>query len=158
MTRAKLGEIKVLLQKLLSESEKFITPEPEAFGRHLKAFLVEGDALLKDLAGKGYNWRTWGTEEDRGFLTFMNKQRADEVHRGGSAKVVKVESVPIGKVPTHLARGFDFSFSMPLGTGQPTLGRRICFFQVPGGEDKNVVDCCKRYFSLLERLVDEFGG
>ena len=64
---AKLGETKLLFQKLVTKSEKFITPEPEEFGRRLKAFLVEGDALLKLLEPMGYKWRHGG--QGRGGLS-----------------------------------------------------------------------------------------
>ena len=50
---AKLAETKILLQKLLNESEKVVNPEPEAFGRHLKSLLVEGESLRKLLVARG---------------------------------------------------------------------------------------------------------
>jgi len=121
LVHTKLGEAKLLFQKLVSESEKFITPEPKAFGRCLKNFLVEAEGVRDLLKDKGYVRQAWGTKEDRDFLKFMCKQRGAEVHAGGSAKTIITEWVPFSKMPSHLARGFDASFSMPLGTEPPTL-------------------------------------
>jgi hypothetical protein len=97
-----------------------------------------------------------GTEEDRDFLTFMNEQRGDEVHRGGSAKVIETEMVPFAKAPPDQTR--NFYFAGPVGTEPPTFRQPKYLYKVQGGEDLSVVDCCKRYLELLEKLVEEFGG
>ena len=153
--RDKLAEIKLLLQQLLSESEKVINAEPRDFLRLVTDLLGDGYSLRKDLKVRGYDWKTWGTKDDRDFLTFMNCQRADEVHHGGSAKRIIIEQVPFEKVRSDLTRRLEIYHSMPTGPGQTTLQRSVYFFLCDGKPVK-IVDCCKRYVALLEQLVEQF--
>ena len=154
---AKLRETEFFFQKLVSESEKVVTPEPEAFLYYLNAFLVAGESVRYLLEGKGYDWREWGTEEERGFLTFMNEQRSLVVHDEGGAETevdwVFVPFVELRDRPSHPAYGFHV-FAPP-GTDPGGIGRRTYFFKIDG-KDESVIECCKRYLTLVETLVGEF--
>jgi hypothetical protein len=169
----KLRETKYFFQRLVCESEKAVTNEPEAFLYYLNAFLVAGESVRYLLEGKGYDWRKWGTEEERRFLTFMNEQRGLVVHYQGGAEMevdwVFIPFVELRDQPSHPAFGFH-SFTPPLRLraepkgqmrdrtehiGHGSVGRRTYFFKVDDNYE-SVIECCKRYLTLVEKLAEEF--
>jgi hypothetical protein len=162
----KLRETKFFFEKLVSESQKAVTDEPEAFLFYFNAFLEAGYGLRDLLAQNGFKPSN-RPEDERSLLNFMFEQRRLVVHRGGSADVeIKWEFIPhfgdLERDRSHPAYGFHyFATPLPLRAEMPGhtvhegIGRRTYSFKVDGKE-MSVIEYCKQYLALLEKLVGEF--
>lgn len=87
----------------------------------------------------------------------MNQQRVSELHKTGADVRADLRHVPITEIRTsdrqHPAYGFHW-FGPP-GTPPPTVGRVDQFFELGDGPEP-VANGCRRYYTVLERLVREF--
>jgi hypothetical protein len=163
---AKLRETKFFFEKLVNESKKAVTNEPEAFLFYFSAFLEAGYGLRDLLARNGFKPSS-RPEDERSLLNFMLEQRRLVVHRGGSADVeITWEFIPhlsdLERDRSHPAYGFHyFATPLPLLAEMPGhavregIGRRTYSFKVDGKEE-SVIEYCRQYLALLEKLVGEF--
>jgi hypothetical protein len=163
-TERKLREAMNFLQ-LLSEKDTTPVRDPEEVLHLLSAFLSAGRSVtfvLQNEAKEAYNkwfpkWMASLPAEDQQLLVAMNDQRVSEVHKTGADAHAELRRVPITEIQTddrsHPAYGFHWYG--PPGTPVPTLGRIEHFFKL-GDDPEQIIDVCRRYYTVLERLVREF--
>ena len=158
--RKKLGEAEFFLAKMCKQEPRFIG-DKRPFDYYLSGFLnaarVVDYRLRHEHCAIYKPWRAaWnaqlGIEEDR-LLKFMADDRAAEVHKSGSARVIGREGVQISGVlpdgqgtitecgPPDAPSGVQY---------RPTYGYTI------NGIDRRATDACREYLALLQRMVSEF--
>jgi hypothetical protein len=110
----------------------------------------------------GFDWSN-RPKDELSILNFMHKQRVVIAHTKGMPDVeIKWEYVPhlgdLGHDRSHPAYGFHyFATPLPLRAEMPAhegIGRRTYSFKVDG-KDESVIEFCKPYLTLLEKLVGE---
>lgn len=163
-TERKLREAAYFLQ-CLSERASAPVRDPEEVLHLLSAFLSAGRSVtfvLQAEAKDAYDswfpgWRDRLSTEEQQLLYTMNQQRVSELKKAGADVRAELRHVPITEIrvsdPRHPAYGFHW-FGPP-GTPPPTLGRVDHFFELGDGPEP-VASGCRRYYSVLERLVIEF--
>jgi hypothetical protein len=166
-TERKLREALYFL-KCLYEKADATVPDPEEILHLLSAFLSAGRSVtfvLQAEAKEAYDswffgwWDSLSIDEQR-LLDMMNKQRVSELHRRGADVRAELRFVPITEIRTgdrrHPAYGFHwFEPLEPMGTHTQMIGHVEHFFELGDGPEP-VADSCRRYYTLLERLVYEF--
>jgi hypothetical protein len=161
------------LQKKLREAKFFLSHmknsarstrlDHEQFEYYLSAFLSAARSATSFFEKKNQPdiktwWRQWKkdrSEDDRGLLNQMTKQRDNEVHEKGADVAHQLEDVPLSKIetPSALHAAYAPSFGEPWGESQISL--KVYYFTVAGKPVK-VIETCERYVCLLERVVKEF--
>jgi hypothetical protein len=162
-THKKLREARFFMNWLLLESR---TPrhDREDFYFYLSAFLTAARSVRDVLDNEHPSYGAWydiwkrnlPTEESR-LIDFTNGQRNIEVHEQG-AKTQDVEVwVPINTVhvdpPSHPAYG-SFVYGPP-DAPTPEMAQKVYYFDIHGTQEK-VVDVCRRYVELVDRMVGDF--
>lgn len=170
----KLQEAQFFLKHLQAEARKATGYDWRHFGFYLSAFLNAARSVrwvLKKEAKDAYSawsprWDKKLSSDDHDFLRFMNEQRISEVKKLGAVTVKKRKLIPAELVPgvmvfrstgevteaeakKHRKRGLP-----PSKTGA-WIGKPEYFFKI-GDELAEVTVVCKRYVTLLERLLREF--
>jgi hypothetical protein len=92
--RDKLAATKRLHEEFVAEAKTVIPPEPEAYQRYLKEFLVEACAITKLVRDGGYNISAWGTADDQRLRKLMADRRNDYVYGREPIASVRMEKVP----------------------------------------------------------------
>jgi hypothetical protein len=98
------------------------------------------------------------SQEDRAFLNFMTDQRDLEQHEEGAQTQPGIAYVSVFKLPTDRSMhpyGGGFTYFGPPGAPPPKVGRMVHKWQ-RGGRAHDVIEDCRRYLALLERVVNEF--
>jgi len=164
-TQRKLREAQFFLGHLVTEGQKAVRNEPQAFGFYLSAFLSAARSVIFALQYEEkakydewfLQWLGNLTSEDQNLFKFLKDQRNYEQKRGGADVAVVWEYVPVTQVrterPTHPAYGFHW-FGPP-GTPPPLVGIPVHLFESSHGKQE-VTSACQRYLGLLARLVEDF--
>jgi hypothetical protein len=166
-TEKKLREAKFFLG-YVSKAGRSPQLDREDFDFYLSAFLsaarsvdwvlrCEQKSRRKSYIAWYEKWQQNLTEDNRKLWDFMDTQRGDEVHKKGAETQGDVETVPLTLSDpdyrrdniTWMSSGW---FDSP-GTPPPEMELTVHYFKT---EHKKVVDTCKRYLALLEKLVQEF--
>jgi hypothetical protein len=160
----KLREARFFFGKMINqESRAFGDKEP--FDFYLSAFLSAGrtvDYRLRHEQATTYpDWRkTWdGTlpAQERELMKFLADDRADEVHRSGSSRAVKEETIPIRGTYTDSSGTVDVSGTpATLGGSQDALIIKPAYDFTIDGVDRKATDACREYLELLDRMVAKF--
>jgi hypothetical protein len=163
-TERKLREAAYFLRSL---SEKASAPvrDPEEVLHLLSAFISAGRSVtfvLQAEAKEAYDswfpgWRDRLSTEEQQLLAAMNEYRVSELHRTGADVRAELRYVPITEIRTSERQGpaYGFHWFGPPGTPPPTLGRLDHFFELGDGPEP-VASGCRRYYTVLERLVRDF--
>jgi hypothetical protein len=159
----KLNETRFFHRRLVSERDgKRVESEPGAFSYYLSAFLSAGESVRYVLQNvdrkKCEGWLAQLPEDtDRDLLTFMNRQRGEEIHGEGADTTAELELIPdIVLARANLAGGghpaYGVHFFGPPGS-QMQLRRSVLYFT---GDQTDLIGKCAQYLRLLEKLVQEF--
>lgn len=169
-TRRKLQEAQSFCYALLREEEMgclHISGRAERFRENLSAFLSAGRSvtfvLKKEQKARYKNWfPRWKDalpESDQERLDFFRDERNAGVHEKGANVARDIEHIPATEIrpdhrlhPTH---GYGITLTAPVGTPPPSVGLAVHYFEIEGTVEK-VTSACRRYLSLLVKLVCEF--
>jgi hypothetical protein len=159
------------IQKKLREAHFFLAKmtdrEQKAFGDHeefdfyLSAFLSAArsvDYRLRYEQKKAYkifygNWENALSPDEKRLMKFMADDRKIEVHQSGSARVQKERRILV--YDTYQDKSGSVTVSAPPGTPPAVIAKPTFFFSV-NGLQMSVLDYCRQYIKLLERLVREY--
>ena len=164
-TQKKLRETKFFLGNL-SKAARSPHLDREDFDFYLSAFLSAGRSVTLFLQYEQkasydiwfMNWcRTLG-EGERKLLEFSNAQRVAAVHKQAPEIQSDIEMMPLTKFeaeykPNNISWMTSGCFGPP-GIPTPEMGVMVYYFEIEGKKEK-VIDICKQYLALLERLVQE---
>jgi hypothetical protein len=165
-TQKKLREARFFLRKLQEESRRATRNDPEESAFYLSAFLSAARSVTfalqveaKDKYDKWFpGWQVAQSQEGQELLGYMNKQRVAEVHQGGSAHLsAEPDWIPVTEFRRdqhgHPAYGIHWT-TMP-GAEPPKIGVPVLLF-VKDGDERRVIEACRAYQVILERLVRDF--
>jgi hypothetical protein len=166
-TRNKLAEAQFFLDRLEGEDVK-IGVDTSPFRHYLSAFLSAGRSVtfaLQKEAKTTYSewfpsWRESLLQDEQRLLAFMNDQRNLALKEGTGPATPKQETAVIEEVV-----GIEFINGAPVfmkkarPPGRP-WARSVAivhewYFEVDG-KPARVLDMCRRYVAILNRLVNEF--
>lgn len=163
-TRTKLAEANFFLQKVQAVDSKIVSPEPEAFGFYLSAYLSAGRSVTFTLQAEHKQeydewfpgWAAGLTDEQRALLSHFNDLRVDAVHRVGVDVSHRQVQIPMYEYLMAATReGAKIQIWHPPGVPAPPQHRIVRTF-VSGGSEHDVVEACKVYFALVSDAVASF--
>lgn len=164
-TRKKLRETQFFLRLLGDEGRRIVSNEPEAFQFFLSAFLSAARsvtfALQSEEKAKYDVWfPTWLnqlTDEERDLLNFLRDERNREQKQGGAKVGLSYEFVSICELASDSPGRpvYTFVWAGPPGTPPPRVDRRKYEFNFGRGHE-DVVTLCRKYATLLGRVVEDF--
>ena len=166
-TRMKLREAQFFFKQLAYTKQQVFAGDPEEFGYFLSAFLSAARSVTFALQfEEKEKYETWFprwlsslTDAERELLRHFNEQRVSTVHRAGAEVSQSSEPTPMTEIRTGGPGQPAYLFFWPgvPGTPQPRFDRRVHSFHL-GGTDSEVVETCRQYVTLLDRLVQNFGN
>ena len=163
-TRRKFREARFFLANM-QRAARSTHLDREDFDFYLSAFLSAARSVtwvLQKEQKASYDawypgWKQVLGAPDQALLTFMNEQRVAELKKAGAEKLSEIQMVPLTQFdweqPSHPAYGW--TWVGPPGVAPPEMGVVVHYFE-NGGQKVKVLDECKRYLALLERLIAEF--
>jgi hypothetical protein len=164
-TRTKLAEAEFFHRKLVEVGRSTFSPEPEAFGFYLSAFVSAGRsvslALQAEHKEKYDDWfPTWEaslTEDQRSLLKHFNTHRVATIHQRGievSHELPEVSSPEFFLAVAREGANVQIWHGLP-GTPTPPFHRVVRTFVV-GGTQTEVMAACGLYLEVVAKLVKAF--
>ena len=164
-TAAKLAEAEFFYRKLAEITQRVFSPEPEAFGYYLSAFVSAARSVTFALQAEHKQkydawfsaWEAALSTEQRQLLEHFNSQRIATVHKVGIA--VAHEATELSQSEFFLAVAREGAgvhiWHGPPGTPAPTFSRTIRTFSV-GGTQREVSTAATEYLQIVVALVEAF--
>jgi len=163
-TQKKLREAAFFFSKLhATRLDRGIETEEVEF--YLSAFISAGRSVtfaLQYEAKAPYDawfpgWASALREVDRDLLRSMVEQRNATQKKGEIETEGAIEYIPVTSLERRPGRDphLGFQWFGPVGTPPPSVGVTVYSFDVGGTKD-DVVATCRRYLSILDRLVKDF--
>ncbi len=171
-TLRKLGEAQRFFAALLEDRKSGhlnISGRAESFHENLSAFLSAGRSVTLVLQSEQKamydawfpSWKAALPQSDQEILDFFKEERNAESHNKGARITRDIEHISVTEIipdhGLHPAYGYGVTWTAPVGTPPPTVGRAIHYFEI-GGKAVEVSGACRGYLSILERVVHEFEG
>ena len=160
LVRKKLREARFFLGKM-TEREQKAFGDHEEFDFYLSAFLSAGRTVDYRLRHEQENpYRTFRDGWDKSLspheqqlMKFMVDDRNFEVHESGSTRGEKESRIPVHG--TYQDKSGTVTVFAPIGAPPSQIIKPTYFFAV-GGSQVSVLEYCREYIYLLERLVREY--
>ena len=164
-TAAKLAEAKFFYRKLAEITQRVFSPEPEAFGYYLSAFVSAARSVTFALQAEHKQkydawfsaWEAALSTEQRQLMEHFNSQRIATVHKVGIA--VAHEATELSQSEFFLAVAREGAgvhiWHGPPGTPAPTFSRTIRTFSV-GCTQREVSTAATEYLQIVVALVEAF--
>jgi hypothetical protein len=161
-TQKKLREAQFFFRLLQASSDEIVRNEPEAFEYYLSAFLSAARSVTFSLQAEERQrydlwFQSWTennlTPEDRAIWGFLKDQRNSSQKTGRVDTSSDVTFIPIHEIRSPQRQ--SFSWFGPPGTPPPSIGVPVYDFDIDG-ENKNVVDTCRRYLQGITKMVADF--
>ena len=158
--RKKLREARFFLGKMVERQQKAFG-EHEQFDFYLSAFLSAGrsvDYRLRHEQGDVYEsfrdaWDKTLSATEQKVMKFMVDDRNFEIHESGSTRAEQESSIIVHN--TYQDESGTVIVSSPPGTPPAEIFKPTYSFAI-GGSQMSVLDCCRKYIDLLERLVQGY--
>ncbi len=160
LVRKKLREARFFLGKMTDREQKAFG-DHEEFDFYLSAFLSAGrtvDYRLRHEQRDLYRvfrdeWDKSLSHNEQQLMKFLVDDRNFEVHESGSTRGEKKSRIPVHG--TYQDKSGTVTAFAPVGTPPSEIIKPIYFFAASGSQ-ASVLDCCREYIDLLERLVREY--
>lgn len=152
------------MRKLEAVDGKVFSPEPEAFGFYLSAFVSAGRSVTFALQAEHKleydewfpRWHASLTDEQRALLSHFNGLRIDTVHKVGVEVSHRMVEIPMHEFLVTAAReGANIQIWHPPGTPAPPQHKVVRTFAV-GGSESEVLVACRFYLDLVSDAIESF--
>ena len=156
----KLREARFFLRKM-GERDQMAFGDHEEFDFYLSGFLSAGrtiDYRLRHEQGAAYatfraGWDTTLSPDDQCLVKFLVDDRNDEVHESGSSRMEHESRIPVAGM--YKDRSGTVTVFAPPGTPPAEIIKPVYSFTI-NGKQLPVIEACRRYIDLLERLVSDY--
>jgi hypothetical protein len=167
----KLQEARAFLSKMRDQEQRAFD-DKQPFDQYMSAFLSAGMSVRgafrveqdrqRNQAIKEWKetWEANLTQEQMRIYEFMREDRNDEVHHGGSRRVVDPKEIKIGVGGSYTDESGTLTV---MGSPGPLIGADTSatittpqyFFHI-GGAKRLVTEVCAEYLRLLEQMVAHY--
>ncbi len=163
-TQIKLAEMAFFFQKMEALESKIFSPEPQAFGFYLSAFLSAGRSVTlvlqkehkEEYARWFPSWLASITDEQRDLLDYFNNLRVDTIHKLGvdlSHRRVEISTNEYLMAASH--EGANIQIWHPIGVPAPPQ-QKLVRTLADGGSDREVLVACRSYLELISNGIGLF--